>query len=467
MTLKIRYKIFLAIVATSVFSVIALQSLAQYKFEQGLQRYSDDNFLDRLDPLSQFLAARYADTGSWDFIRGRKRFHSQRINNNKTRIGMSNNNPQAIRFDRGLIPRSGADIISLLDADSNWVAGAQQVRGSATKTITLDNKTIGFLALNPRGRLTRNLDHRFAKQQRNYRLVTSLAIILGALLSAFLIARNLGRPIKNLNEQVQNMSDGNYDTQLPIGRGDELGSLAKNFNKLADTLRNNRDQRRQWISDISHELRTPVSVLRAEMECIEDGLQPLDMNSIHNLRSEVERLNILIDDLHQLSQSDAGALTLNSFNNDFVKEIIDTLMNYQEQFQQKQIDVTTELDNLPEIYCDPFRLRQVISNLIQNTLRYTDSPGKFQVTGNVVDKQLILVFEDSSPGVPEQSINKIFDRLYRVDSSRSRQSNATGLGLSICASIIEAHHGTISAHSSSLGGLAIRIKLPINKIEAV
>ncbi len=451
----------MAIMATAILSVIALQSVQRYNFEQGLRHYSDHNFLERLEPLAQFLAARYELFGDWRFIEGSKNFTVQRLVRSPNRQGMGNTFAPSATIDRNLIPKSVVDIISLLDANSNWVAGARYEPGGATKAITLNDQTIGYLALLPRDRLTRNLDQRFAAQQNNNRFWASLAILLGALLSAFLVSRNLGKPIKELNEQVQSLSDGNYDTQLTPNSGDELGSLARNFNKLADKLRSNRDQRRQWVSDISHELRTPISVLRAEIECVEDGLQPLDMKTISNLRSEVDRLNLLIDDLHQLSQADAGALSLNIYQNNIVEEINSALSSYQEQFSQNQIMINNSLNDLPDIDCDPARIRQVISNLLQNTLRYTDSPGELHISGEAVDKKIRLIFEDSPPGVTDDEIDKIFDRLYRVDPSRKRAANASGLGLSISASIIQAHHGTISARSSKLGGLAIKIELPL------
>lgn len=449
--------------ATAVCSVITLQNVQRYNFEQGLLRYSDDIFLERLEPLSQILAARYALSGDWSFISGTRNFTIERLNRN---INQDRGNGQLQKLDRDLIPKSVSGVISLLDADLTWLAGARFDSRSATKPILLGEQTIGFLALTPRNRFTRNIDQRFAFQQNSHRTWASIAILLGALLIAWLISRNLGRPIKELNEQVQSLSDGKYDTKLPTERGDELGSLANNFNKLADTLSRNRDQRRQWISDIAHELRTPLSVLRAEMECVEDGLQPLDMDTIRNLKSEVERMNLLIDDLHQLSQADAGSLTLNCYSHDLVKEINDALQAHKEQFQQKNISVSTELGNLPEVYCDPDRIRQVINNLIQNTLRYTDSPGQFNISAETINNTIRLVFEDSSPGVPEQDIDKIFDRLYRVDPSRNRAKGSAGLGLSICDSIIKAHQGTISARHSKLGGLAVTVELPITQTQA-
>lgn len=473
MIFKIRYKIFIAIISTAVISVLALQLLQRHNFQQGLRHYSETHLLERFEPISTTLIERYQQNGNWNFIKGSHTLNLNRLVNRSSTFDLQNQDfaSQSLNARRNLGRKLGRDLasprtlamLSILDADLNWVAGKRHHRHGATKAMTLNGDTIGYLAIAPTGKLTKKIDRRFAKQQDSDRLWASLAILIGALLSAILISRNLGKPIKHLNEQVQNLSDGKYDIEFTEQRSDELGSLAINVNKLADTLRSNRDQRRQWISDISHELRTPVAVLNAELECIQDGLQALDLDAINNLKSEVERINLLIDDLHQLTQADSGTFTLNLITTDIRKEIEATLHGYADQFEQHQITVSTDLDKLPKVWCDPDRIRQVISNLLQNTLRYTDPSGVLHIAGHAINNEVHLVFEDSTPSVPDESIEYIFDRLYRVDPSRSRTTGASGLGLSICASIIKLHKGNITARKSALGGLAIHIELPINQ----
>lgn len=180
-----------------------------------------------------------------------------------------------------------------------------------------------------------------------------------------------------------------------------------------------------------------------------------------SLKSEVGRLSYLIGDLHQLSQADSGAISFNFSFCDIASEIESAIAVARERFIEKKISIIVELKNIPLVYGDVFRLRQVVNNLIENTLRYTDAPGKFRISWYQIDDAVELVFEDSAPSVPELSLPKLFNRLYRVDPSRNRATGASGLGLSICQSIIKAHHGVIVAEKSSLGGLAIRFSLPV------
>ena len=462
-SMRIRYKLFLSILVTAFVSVFALQQAQRYSFESGLKRYSQSSWLERLDPLVLVLADIYERDNGWGSLRGQAVLPVSEVlirsNINPNKRG--HRPPKLGRRPPGFgDPKKHFSGLTLLDQNKKYIAGAAYDASSLTKSIELDGATIGYLAVPPVSDFTRIIDKRFSKQQQTGRLWALIVILIGALLSAFLISRSLGRPIKNLVEQVQKLSDGHYNFTFIDEKSDEFGSLSFNLNRLAATLRDNRTHRQQWISDISHELRTPVAVLQAEIECIEDSHKPLDKNSLSSLKSEVARLSHLIGDLHQLSQADSGALSFNFSMCNIASEVNDAIKVVQERFTKKNISVKNGLSDLPLVYGDSFRLRQVIDNLIENTLRYTDEPGTFKIFWRLLEDEIELSFEDSAPSVPEPYLPKLFDRLYRTDPSRSRATGASGLGLSICQSIISVHGGEIVAERSSLGGLAIRFTLP-------
>ncbi len=461
--MKIRYKLFFAILATAFVSVFALQQAQRYSFESGLKRYSQSSRLERLEPLILGLTDIYITEKSWESLRGQERLPIPDILIRSETRPNEHQHP-SIHFDdrqsfRGP-PRRFARL-ALLDENKKHIAGAIDISESLFKPINYSGAVIGYLAVPTDSRVTREIDRRFSEQQQTGRIWAVIVVLIGALLFAFLISRSLGRPIKNLVEQVQKLYDGHYNVTFVGDKSDEFGSLSNNLNSLAARLRDNRLNRQQWISDISHELRTPVAVLQAEIECIEDKHKPLDMEAVSSLKAEVIRLSYLIDDLHQLSQADSGAMTFNFSMCDIASEVANAMTIVGERFSEKNIVANIELDNLPLVYADAFRLRQVINNLLENTLRYTDSPGRFRISWRQLDSAIELLFEDSSPAVPEASLAKLFDRLYRVDPSRNRATGASGLGLSICHAIIKAHGGDIGSEKSSLGGLAIRFSLPI------
>jgi two-component system sensor histidine kinase BaeS len=278
-----------------------------------------------------------------------------------------------------------------------------------------------------------------------------------------LLAYILGRPLKRITAASKSLAIGCYDARLPIDSHDELGQLARHFNDLAAALEQAEQTRRRWVADISHELRTPLSVLRGELEALQDGIRPLTREAIDSLYGDVMRLNRLAEDLYQLSLSDQGALSYRktkTYPLDILKEDLNA---FAPEFERRDISVTldNQLDDALNLHADPDRLSQLYRNLLKNTMNYTDNGGRLLIRVSCHAEKLELSFQDSAPGVPEQELPKLFDRFYRLESSRNRSHGGAGLGLAICRNIVEAHNGTIYALASSWGGLDIKVELPL------
>jgi two-component system sensor histidine kinase BaeS len=238
--------------------------------------------------------------------------------------------------------------------------------------------------------------------------------------------------------------------------------LAQDFNVLAGTLEKNEQLRRNLVADISHELRTPLAVLRGELEAVEDGVRSLTPQTIASLQAEVSMLSKLIDDLHELSLADVGALTYRMGNVDVVELLRNTVSLFQERLASKTLGVELELPaNLPPVRGDAQRLTQLFTNLIENSVRYTDPEGMLQIAVQQDHQSLIITLQDTTPGVPSEALPRLFERFFRVETSRNRQLGGSGLGLAICQRIVEAHNGNIEASQSGLGGLKITITLPL------
>ncbi|MCP3673802.1 MAG: two-component sensor histidine kinase, partial [Gammaproteobacteria bacterium] len=221
---------------------------------------------------------------------------------------------------------------------------------------------------------------------------------------------------------------------------------------------------KKWISDISHELRTPVAVLRAEIEAVQDGVRQVSDETVDSLHKEILRLTRLINDLHDLSLSDKGALSYHYEKID-INEIIKILIDSEkDKIGKNNLEMEySSFFTLKPIYIsgDEGRITQLFTNLLNNTRLYTNSGGKLQINGEVVDNDLVIIWSDSEPGVSTEQLDKLFDRLYRVETSRNRNTGGSGLGLAICKNIVEAHQGTIVANHSKIGGIEINISLPI------
>jgi two-component system sensor histidine kinase BaeS len=326
----------------------------------------------------------------------------------------------------------------------------------------MNGQAVGYVTIAPRRQLSNPADQNFAREQeRSIYLIAAVALIFAALISAIL-ARQLTRPIRALASGARSITAGHYDTRIPVAHGDELGDLAGDFNQLAETLEKSRLSRQRWVADIAHELRTPLAILRGELDAIEDGVRAFDTTTRKSLQAEVARLTKLVGDLHDLSVYDEGGLNYQSERVDIGALLSAVLENAENRLRDAGIELTRQLPKeIIEVLADTTRLEQLFTNLFENTLRYTDSPGSLHVICSVDSDMVELQFADSAPGVPDRSLGQVFDRLFRVSTSRSRDTGGSGLGLSICKAIVDAHGGTIQAMNSDAGGMLIRVRLPL------
>ncbi|HEY6527574.1 MAG TPA: two-component regulator propeller domain-containing protein [Cellvibrionaceae bacterium] len=218
------------------------------------------------------------------------------------------------------------------------------------------------------------------------------------------------------------------------------------------------EMRRNFIADISHELKTPLSILSGELEAISDGIRPLSIQSLSSFDAEVRTLNKLVDDLFDLSLADLSKLKFTFQSVDVRESLERALFNIDQKYISKDIFITKQItSDALIINADPLRINQLFTNLIENAFRYTDAPGKILLTTVNTDDAIIVEISDSKPGVQKQNLENLFQRFYREEPSRNRASGGAGLGLSICRHIVEAHNATIIATESSLGGVCIRV----------
>ena len=353
----------------------------------------------------------------------------------------------------------------LLDADKSPLHGrVKDISDVSFYPILVDSDVVGYVGQLKRKQLSDKLDLLFVQQQSQAFMVVAVIMVIICILAAIPVAAHFVKPIKRLSVGTERLISGRYQTKIDVTSKDELGQLSENFNSLANTLKENEQARRRWIADISHELRTPLAILKGEIEAIQDGIRASGPEAMDSLHSEVEHLNHLINDLYELSMSDIGALNYQKTNLNPLNVLAATVDSFRGDFDSSGINLQFQcangLQNNCVLLADGARLKQLFSNLLKNTLRYTNSPGQLIIEASANTKELILTFKDSAPGVNEQELGRLFERLYRVEASRNRATGGAGLGLSICQNIVAAHDGHISAKSCELGGIWITVALP-------
>jgi two-component system sensor histidine kinase BaeS len=478
MKLGLTSRLFLVFLTASALVACGMFLIMHWNIDRGFLRYVNTLDQERLERLAAEVERRYATTGSWDFIRDEPR-NLLRLMINTLPEGQVR--PKDLeRLERRLERRQGrrerpeppppglAHLfelrVQLLDSSGNHLAGPPQpLPAEGMIPLHYQGQRIGALGLLSQKNLADAHQLRFLKEQKlALAQVAGLTLLVSALL-ALPLARRLVRPLRELAAATRRLATGTYAERVAVTSQDELGQLAHDFNLLALTLQQNETARRQWIADISHELRTPLTVLRGEIEALQDGVRPLTPAALASLHGEALRLGRLVDDLYQLSLSDLGALQ-------YRKEILTprtillaALEPIRPLFAGKGIALREEFAPGADvaILADPQRLHQLFANLLDNALKYTDAPGRLEIRMERRGPSLQMELCDSAPTVAPAELERLFERLYRVEGSRSRATGGAGLGLAICRNIAEAHQGTLSAHPSPLGGLCLTLTLPL------
>ena len=355
--------------------------------------------------------------------------------------------------------------ISLYDQQKKVVVGRSTLNeNTQIEPILLENNIIGWVGLVPSRRVKDSPAKVFLNAQfQNYFIFTLLIIVL-AFVMAIVLSRHLTKPIRQIVAGTNELTKGNFASRITPTTQDELGTLSNNFNELADTLEQNRQMRYQWMSDTSHELRTPLTVLRSHLLAVQDGVFVADEKRINTLIGQVDNLNHIVDDIAQLANSDTADLTYDDAEVDVIAVFEHTLENYTARFEQQGLSVNSDALNNSDtciVSGDKDRLQQLFANLLENTCRYTHPGGQINILVNMTDNNVELFLQDSAPGVSAEDRSKLFERFYRVEKSRSREFGGSGLGLALCKQIVEAHGGQISLEDSPLGGLEVKISLPL------
>lgn len=464
--MRLKYQLFIALLLASALLILLMYVISSWSFSRGLLEYVNQNTHQNAKALVTELELLHEQRQSWEWAKGRSpewhkliRATNPRDDNGPRDIGPSGKPPPKGRR----APR-----YVLADAMKNIVTGPQD-RDSDIQWMEINGPTevVGYLGFRNLVRLDSQLDRAFESQQKKSFAYAGVGLVLLSALLAVPMASLLLKPLLRIGDVVENIRQGDYHKRVAFHRRDELGALAQDIDLLAQTLENNRDARQRWIAEISHELRTPMSVMRAELEAMQDGIRPLNPAAVESLHYEVMGLNRLVDDLHTLSLSDIGALDYR-FETLQLESVLTTFLdNNVSGFADASLTINTQFESLQDtILADSQRLQQLLSNLYQNSVRYTDAEGMVTVkTHNVDENTLQLLWSDSSPGVPTEALPKLFDPLYRVEQSRNRAFGGAGLGLSIVSRIVQAHNGTVSASHASEGGLEIDIRLPLATTE--
>ena len=319
----------------------------------------------------------------------------------------------------------------------------------------------------------------------------ALIAVLAAGAASFMIARRIVAPVRGMTAASRRIAAGNYGERVTAetrpGMEDELGQLASSFNTMAAQLEQTETMRRRLIGDVAHELRTPLTTIKGSLEGLIDGVLPADAATFQQLHHEADRLQRLVNDLQELSRVESGAFSLEREPirvGMLVREVAARMLpQYDDRGVSLQVDCPPDL---PAVPADADRLTQVFTNLLGNALQYTPEGGTVRIRCAEVDgsdlaerfpdwgdadpaaeEWLLVSVSDTGIGIAREHLQHVFDRFYRVDSSRSRAGGGSGIGLTIAMRLVEAHGGRIWVESEGIGkGSVFLLSLPAGEATA-
>jgi signal transduction histidine kinase len=455
----------IAIVATAGVVVLLANLITANQF-RGLVSLAGQRYAQRLAPV---FADYYAAVGGWDGVEDLMAFVQD----------TARQPPSHAPMPRHVVPMSGMvdpgdERLLLVDLEGRVVADSQP-GASVPKNlssnldrgaeIVIDGQQVGTLIVySGLGRLTAS-QQGFLRQVDTLMLVAGGVAVLGVLVVGSLQARRIVKPVRALAAAAHRVADGDLSQRISVTSDDELGEMAAAFNTMAAELERQHKLRHQAMADVAHELRTPLSVLQVQLESIEDNLIEPSPEVIAGLRNDLVHLSRLVEDLRVLTLADAGELHIEAEPVEMRALVQDVVKRVQVTAQAKKVDLSARVPDVPlYVSGDAQRLTQVLLNLLTNALQYTPPGGQIVASARRVEGEVRVAVQDTGEGIAPGDLPHVFERFYRADQARSRDTGGSGLGLSIARSLVEAQGGTITVESQPGRGSIFTVSLPLSQV---
>ncbi len=454
---KLWVRLVLAFAGVALLAVLGVGLLANYQLTTGFHRYVMGHQVEQW--VLPALRSYYLRTGDWDGVEAV--FRQLPGPGQEVKRGQH----------RGNHPH-----YTLTDASGRVVydeTGSAPARLSPTERrqaipVEVDGQTVGYLLAASDGAAQGRAEAAFLQLITRSLMLAGLLSALLALLVGLGMARHLSAPLARLAHAARALSQGDLSQRVPVSGSEEVSEVMAAFNEMAQALERSETLRQQMITDIAHELRTPITVIQGNLQALLDGIYPLTQEEIAQIYDETLILARLVDDLRALTQADAGQLSLSLDAIDPAELVTQAVAVFQDAAREKAIQLQADIaPHLPAICADPQRVRQVIYNLLSNALRHTPSGGQIRVIALPDGDGVQFIVADSGPGLTPEEQARVFDRFWRADASRSRDRGGSGLGLTIAKKLIEAQGGAMGVESEPGQGARFWFVLPKAPCHAV
>lgn len=472
--MKLAAKISISMVLLALLATLIVSLLSGIAIRNSFDNYIDKNLSYRLELYGELLTSYYQDNNNWTDVQSV--FDTQSKGRGmSTGYGRMN---QGLRGTghrmgpgMGLMMGSNTGDFLLTDLNGKIIAASdstyigKQAPDSAVKyslPLKVNGDPVGTLIMlnNQRG----EWESEFVSSVTRATLWAAVVAVAIALIFGVIISRHLSSPIAMLTVAAKRLAGRELGYRAAVSTGDEIGELASSFNDMAESLERNEKLRRNLVADTAHELRTPLSILRGNLESMQEEVITVSPETIISMHDEVLRINRLVNELQEISLADAGELRLNR-RQVRVEELVEKVaMLSASEARQKDISFSADIPaGLPDLDVDPDRIVQVLLNILANALRYTRPGGMITLSAVPGIDEIVFSVKDTGDGIEAGELANVFERYYRSDRSRSRSGGGAGLGLAIAKSLVEAHGGRIWAESKVNEGSSFSFTVPVYK----
>ena len=468
--MSLRWRIMGATVLVVLLTVLASVAVGYYATQARLGVFVDQIGGDEAVQLARNLSREYTAAGGWGTVDRALSEAGYIYDGGREREGHTEGNEkfssELFHQDQVRVVITSLDGFVVRDNLSDLSPGTAAPELEGRREVVLDltkNQPVGHVYVDVNQEFLSTESHGFLNTLLYITLIGGTLTAGVAILLAFWLSKRITAPVTALTEATQGIAQGDA-TRLPVTSSDELGRMSAAFNRMTATLETQRELRRRLINDVSHELNTPLSVIRLEASGLRDGLQTSESASDHIIK-EVDRLRGLVTDLDWLAETDSGELRLIREAIAIHELLTAEVDRWQPQAQAGEIALSLRgSGDFPDVYIDRMRMSQALGNVIGNAIHCAEAGGSILIEAGLEDDgTLAISITDDGMGIDAADLPHVFDRFYRTDQSRSRGIGGTGLGLAITRAIVEAHGGTITLASDGPGtGATVIIRLRLH-----
>lgn len=453
MKLSLQLKLILAFSAVVLVAIAGIVLFANLDSERQVTNFKTRGGQFGVTELVDALESHYAKNGSWDQV--------ELVTNAYSSRG-GRDNPRGRVFELTLVDLGRV----VLWSSAGRTVGEQLAKNEIADALKLQNggKVTGYLLVENGPQVMVDEFTPFVSRLRQVLLYAGGLAILLAVGLAVLLSNYLLKPVKALTKASTELASGDFSTRVEARGNDEIALLGKTFNQMATNLELAEVRKQSLTADVAHELRTPIAVQKAQLEGMLDGVLPLNEENIGVALQQTDFLSRMVDDLRLLAMADAGEVRLEKRNVD-IQALVEQVVNrFQAQAQQEGTKLVTEFfveKGGINFHTDPDRVSQILQNLISNALRYGQKAGKVFITTRMDHKKLVITVKDEGRGIPESALPHLFERFYRHERARSRESGGTGLGLAISKKLAVLLGGDLTGANVAVGsGAEFTLELP-------